>query len=184
MSAPLSRKVRCAMFYWATVVWDLLLQPSLPDTGLREEVANLWTSEESPSSPQPHPLPPRYRSPCHFGHCSAVKETHGVVRCHLVLQEQPHNEDPQPILIAQKRTLLTLRTSFLLPHSFTKRAGKQSLRSGSPGPPRTGGSQGPYNRTGSLLGCQTSWQRVQRKQARVDPCLGNQLSGWKRWHSC
>lgn len=73
---------------------------------------NLWTTEESPFSPQPYPLATQTQISMSFGHCSATKETHGIIRYHFLLQEQLHNEDPSvDILNAQRRTLLTLKTS-------------------------------------------------------------------------
>lgn len=58
------------------------------------------------------------------GHCSATKETHGIIRYRFLLQEQSHNEDPSlDILNAQRRKLLPLKTSIpLLIHQHCKEA--------------------------------------------------------------
>ena len=85
---------------------------------------NLWPTEISPFSPQPYPLATQTPISMSFGHCSATKETHDIIRYHFLLQEQSHNEDPSlDILNAQRRKLLTLKTSIpLLIHQHCKEA--------------------------------------------------------------
>lgn len=85
---------------------------------------NLWPTEVSPFSPQPYPLATQTPISMSFGHCSATKKTHGIIRYHFLLQEQSHNEDPSlDILNAQRRKLLTLKTSIpLLIHQHCKEA--------------------------------------------------------------
>ena len=61
------------------------------------------------------------------GHCSATKETHGIIRYRFLLQEQSHNEDPSlDILNAQRRKTAAPKDINPTPHSPTLQGSRAS----------------------------------------------------------
>lgn len=136
------RKVRCTdicrvrrvVFYWLVVAQDKGAPVTVAAGQWPEkELVNLWTTEESLSSPQPHPQPPRPLSPRQFGYCFPIKETHGVIHHHFVLAKLPHDEEASlDVVKCTRRTPLALKTPCSCPHALTKGCGAAAAPQGLP----------------------------------------------------